>query len=140
LTPRQFHYAFTNTMSEVESLKVYERYQVPGSRSVLLEGAAANFNPRTVLRVNYANNDRAPLLFIAGGRDHLIPSSTNRSNAARYGKSTAITAFKEFPERSHFTLGQAGWEEVADHALNWASEHAVSAHERAEPARTLAAA
>jgi hypothetical protein len=24
------------------------------------------------------------------------------------------------PERSHYTLGQEGWEEVADFALDWA--------------------
>ncbi len=33
---------------------------------------------------------------------------------------------KEFPERSHFIIGQEGWEEVADYALQWAMEHAVA--------------
>ena len=28
-TPEQFHYAFTNTLSEEESAKVYERYHIP---------------------------------------------------------------------------------------------------------------
>jgi excisionase family DNA binding protein len=31
---------------------------------------------------------------------------------------------KEFPGRSHYTVGQDGWEEVADYALEWAVEHA----------------
>ena len=30
-TPKQFHYAFTNTLSEEESAKVYERYHAPAS-------------------------------------------------------------------------------------------------------------
>ena len=30
ITPEHFHYAFTNTLSEAESLVVYERYAVPG--------------------------------------------------------------------------------------------------------------
>jgi hypothetical protein len=34
--------------------------------------------------------------------------------------------YNEFPGRSHFTLGQEGWEEVADYALRWAVEHSVS--------------
>jgi pimeloyl-ACP methyl ester carboxylesterase len=127
LTPGQFHYAFTNTLSEQESRHVYDRYQVPGSRNILLEGASANFNPRTAFRVNFRNSERSPLLFIAGGRDHIIPASTNRANAAKYGKSRAITAFREFPDRSHYTLGQDGWEEVADYALGWAVEHAIPA-------------
>jgi hypothetical protein len=35
-----------------------------------------------------------------------------------------MTAYKEFPGRSHFTAGEPGWEEVADFALTWATEHA----------------
>jgi hypothetical protein len=29
-----------------------------------------------------------------------------------------------YPNRSHWTCIQAGWEEVADFALDWAAEHA----------------
>ena len=32
----------------------------------------------------------------------------------------AITAYKQFPDRSHWTCGQDGWEKVADFALDWA--------------------
>ena len=35
-------------------------------------------------------------------------------------KSKAIAAFKEFAGRSHYIVGQPGWEEVADFALDWA--------------------
>jgi len=34
--------------------------------------------------------------------------------------STAITAYKLFPGRDHFTCGGAGWEAVAGLALHWA--------------------
>jgi dienelactone hydrolase len=77
--------------------------------------------------VNFENNDRAPLLFIAGGEDHIMPASVNKSNAKRYEKSSALTEFKEFSGRSHYTVGQDGWEEVADHALAWTMEHARAA-------------
>jgi alpha-beta hydrolase superfamily lysophospholipase len=73
--------------------------------------------------VNFANDERAPLLFIAGGADHIMPAAVNKSNAEHYGKSSAHTDYKEFAGRSHFTVGQPGWEEVADYALNWANEH-----------------
>jgi hypothetical protein len=36
---------------------------------------------------------------------------------------TPGTAYKEFPGRTHYTLGQEGWEEVADYALTWATEN-----------------
>jgi pimeloyl-ACP methyl ester carboxylesterase len=123
LTPEEFHYAFTNTMTEEESRAVYDRYAVPGPGRVLFQGAFANFNPHAPTRVDFHNDHRAPLLLIAGGADHTVPAVVDRSTADHY-KSKAITEYKEFPGRSHFTLGQDGWEEVADYALDWAVEHA----------------
>jgi len=126
LTPKQFHYAFTNTLSDEESLKVYQRYHIPGPGGILFEGAMVNL-PGTALRVDYDKPDRAPLLFIAGGADHIVPPAANRSNVKLYrkSKSKAIVDYKEFPGRSHYTLGQDGWEQVADYALDWAEKNAA---------------
>ncbi|HEY7294712.1 MAG TPA: alpha/beta hydrolase [Dehalococcoidia bacterium] len=121
LTPEQFHYAFTNTLTEEESRPVYERYAIPGPGHVLFEGALANINPHSAFAVDFNKSDRAPLLFIAGGADHVVPASSNRANVKHYRKSKAITAYKEFAGRSHYTLGQDGWEAVADFALAWAT-------------------
>ena len=124
LTPAQFNYGFTNTFPSAEAQRAYEKYAIPGSRNVLLTGAFANLNPGTPLHVNFWNDRRAPLLFIAGGADHIIPASVNRHNAQKYQGSKAITEFKEYPGRSHFTMIQEGWEELADHALSWAVQNA----------------
>ncbi len=127
-TPEQFHYAFTNTLSEEESVKVYERYHIPAPGSWVFGGILANLMPgHQDTWVNFENDKRAPLLFIAGGEDHIMPASVNKSNAKHYEKSSALTEYKEFPGRSHYTVGQEGWEEVADHALTWAMEHARAA-------------
>jgi alpha-beta hydrolase superfamily lysophospholipase len=120
LSAEQFHYAFANTLSEEESQKVYERYAIPGPGRTLFQASLANFNPHAATRVDFHNDQRAPLLLIAGGKDHIAPAAVTRANAKLQSRSKAITAFKEFPERSHFTLGQEGWEEVADFALQWA--------------------
>ena len=71
----------------------------------------------------HKNDSRAPLLFIAGGEDHIMPPAVNRSNAKHY-KSETVTDYHEFPGRSHWTCAEDGWEEVADFALEWASAHA----------------
>jgi pimeloyl-ACP methyl ester carboxylesterase len=123
LTARQFHYAITNTLDEKQSDAHYERYGVPGSARILFQGAFANFSPKAATRVDFRNNDRAPLLFIAGEADHIVPPKVNKANWRLYRKSSAVTDYHEFPGRSHFIIGQEGWQEVADYALNWAETH-----------------
>ena len=125
LSFEEFQYAFTNTMTAEEARPVYDRYAVPGPGRVLFQGAFANFNPHAPTRVDFSNDDRAPLLLIAGGVDHVVPASVDASAAKHYRKSSAVTDYKEFPGRSHFTIGQEGWEEVADYALDWALAHAA---------------
>jgi pimeloyl-ACP methyl ester carboxylesterase len=121
-TPEQFHYAFTNTLSPEESAAVYERYHIPAPGRFVWDPVLANFTPgHQDTYVNFKNDDRAPLLFIAGGEDNIMPPSVNESNAKHYRHSKAVTAYKEFPGRSHYTVGQDGWEEVADYALTWAT-------------------
>ncbi|MFL5864925.1 MAG: alpha/beta hydrolase [Solirubrobacteraceae bacterium] len=127
LTGEQFRYAFANTMTDEASEEAYGRYAVPGPGRVLWQGALANFNPHTPDRVDFHNDDRAPLLLIAGGADHVVPASVDRQMAKRQGHSAAITEYREFPGRSHFTIGQEGWEEVADYALDWATAQAGDA-------------
>lgn len=129
-TPDEFHYAFTNTLTEEESRAVWDRYHIaaPGNW-VWAYGVIANFKPgHQETWVDYSA-DRAPLLFIAGGNDHIMPPAVNRSNARHYRKSPATTDLYEFPERDHWTCGAPGWEAVADHALQWALEHARPARQ-----------
>ena len=122
----QWHYAFTNTFSDEDSKALYERYHIPASGSIFWGTALANVTPGHQGNwVDYHNDKRAPLLFISGSEDHLMPPSIQRSNAKHY-KSNTITEIKEF-EGPHLMVAQPGWEEIADYALDWAVAHATGA-------------
>jgi pimeloyl-ACP methyl ester carboxylesterase len=122
-THDQWHYAFTNGFSEEESRRLYERYHIPASGMIFWGSALANIHPgKDDTWVDYKNDDRAPLLFISGSEDHLMPPSIQQSNAKHY-KSNTITEVKEF-EGPHLLPSWPGWEEVADYALDWAERHA----------------
>ena len=124
-TPEQFHYAFANTLSEEESQEVYDRYHIPAPGRLVWGGVLANFTPgHQDTYVDFRNEDRAPLLFIAGEEDNLMPPAVNESNVKHYRHTKSVTDYKEFSGRSHYTVGQEGWEEVADYALEWAVENA----------------
>ncbi|MEI5673926.1 MULTISPECIES: alpha/beta hydrolase [unclassified Nocardioides] len=126
-TEKQFHYAFTNTLDEDAAKAAYDRYAIaaPG-RWVWDYGLIANFKPgHQETWVDYDNDDRAPLLFIAGGADHIMPASVNRSNMKKYKKSASLTDFQLFEGRSHWTCAEPGWEQVADAALEWALANAA---------------
>ena len=124
-TKEQFHNAFANTLSREDSDEVYERYHIPAPGSFVWDPVLANFTPgHQDTYVDFRNEERAPLLFIAGGEDNLMPPAVNQSNAKHYRHVKSVTDYKKFPGRSHYTVGEDGWEEVADYALEWAVEHA----------------
>jgi len=118
LTPKQFHRAFANSLTETESLDAFKRYAVPAPNRVLLQTAFANFTRHTAVTVNFRNDTRAPLLLVAGGQDRVAPSSLVKANFDLYRESKAETDYKEYPEQTHFTLLQET--KVADYALGWA--------------------
>ena len=100
-THEQWHYAFTNTFSEEESRALYERYHIPASGAILFGIVLANFQPgHQASWVDYKNDDRAPLLFISGSEDNLMPPKVQQSNAKHYTSDT-LTAVKEYEGYAH---------------------------------------
>jgi alpha-beta hydrolase superfamily lysophospholipase len=118
LTAQQFRRMFTNSLTESESLEAFKRYAVPAANRVLLQTALANFTRHTATTVNFQNDTRAPLLLVAGGKDHVVPSSIVKANFDLYRESKAETDYKEFSDQAHFTLLQET--KVADYVLGWA--------------------
>jgi pimeloyl-ACP methyl ester carboxylesterase len=119
-TFEQWNYAFTNGFPEERARELYERYHVPASGGVFWDSVLANVKPgHQETWVNYKNPDRAPLLFISGSEDHLMPPKIQQSNAKHYKAEGTVTEVTEF-EGPHLLPARDGWEEVADYALDWA--------------------
>ncbi|TMR07123.1 alpha/beta hydrolase [Nonomuraea turkmeniaca] len=125
LSPKQFHYAFTNTLTPQESGVIYQRYCVPAPGRPLFQAAAANLRRHPATRVDVSHDTRAPLLLIAGGADHTVPATLVRQTYHRYRNSRAVTDYQEFARMPHFALGAPQWERVADHAIHWADRNAA---------------
>jgi pimeloyl-ACP methyl ester carboxylesterase len=121
ITKKQFHYNFANTLSRAESDVLWERYAVPAANLMLFDLATGNFNRNAPTKVDFEKPDRAPYLAIAFEKDHVVPAKAARHNTEKYKSGTV--AFTTFPGRPHFP-GVSGWEDVADYALQWATEHA----------------
>jgi pimeloyl-ACP methyl ester carboxylesterase len=132
LNEKQFHYAFANTLNRRDSDEIYRRYHVPAAGTVVFESALASLRRHPPTEVDFGNDKRAPMLFIAFGKDHVIPPKATRHNAKKYAGSRAITAYTEFPGRPHFP-GVPGWEEVADLALAWALDPSPEPVTRTSP-------
>jgi pimeloyl-ACP methyl ester carboxylesterase len=108
LTFEQWSYTFTNGLPEDEARRLYERYHIPASGEVFWGSALANIHPgKDDTWVNYDNEERAPLLFISGSDDHLMPPSIQRSNA-KHWNDNVITEVKEFDGPHLLPRGRAG--------------------------------
>ena len=124
LTPDEFRYGFGNLLSVEDSQQAYERLAIPGPGRVLFQAALSNLTPGSPAAVHPKNGKRAPLLLQANGKDHTVPAAVTKNAYKIQRKAQSPTGLKEYPDRSHYTFAQDGWEGVADDALDWATKHA----------------
>jgi pimeloyl-ACP methyl ester carboxylesterase len=114
---RHFQWAWVHTLGEPEQRSAYDQHVIPTSGRIFLQALLAPVSD--VTKVNYRNGLRGPLLIIAGGLDRTVEARMNLANFHKYARATAVTDYREFPGRTHWIVGQPGWEEVADHAMDW---------------------
>jgi non-heme chloroperoxidase len=117
LTYEQFRYAFANAVDEDEAHKLYDEFSVPGAGTPLFQAAAANLNPWTEAKVDSETPDRGPLLIIAGGRDHTVPTAIANASYKKQERNPGVTEITELEDRGHSLTIDHGWQEVADRAL-----------------------
>ena len=128
-TPEEFHYAFTNTLTEEESRKVWDRYAIAAPGNWVWEfGLFANFKPgHQDTWVDYSRRPCAAAVHRRReGPHHAAVGEQVERQALQQvaGRSPSTTSSRDA------TTGPAprpGWEAVADHALAWAREHSRTA-------------
>ncbi len=119
LTLDQFKYGWANALDEDEAERIYDEFHVPGAASVLFEGAFANTNPGTDLKVDTKNPDRGPLLLISGDDDNTVPHAIVNAEYKKQKGNPGVTELKRIPGRGHSLTIDSGWEEVANSALEF---------------------
>lgn len=119
LTEEEFRFGFTNAVPEDEARALYAKYAMPAPARPLFQAATAALNPGAETRVEVGNGSRGPLLLIAGEKDTTVPPVLVRSALKRYEGSGAVTEYKEFAGRGHSLVIDSGWQEIAEHALEW---------------------
>lgn len=115
MTRKYFSTRFAQTLPAEESDAQYDRYIVPTAGKVYWDGVFGGAGP-----ITWGSKTRAPLLLIAGGADLIADASMTRAIYEKQKRAASKTEFKLYPERSHWTCLDRGWETVADDALAWA--------------------
>jgi pimeloyl-ACP methyl ester carboxylesterase len=139
MTKAEFHYAFASSVSREDSDRIYDELHVPTAGRAFFEGITANFRPDSALKIDPRKHDRAPLLIVGSDDDNLLPLPMQRATWKFYRHSRATTEFLEMPGRSHDTVGQAGWEQVADTVLDWAVARIAAQRATSEASTSVSA-
>jgi pimeloyl-ACP methyl ester carboxylesterase len=124
LTLDQFKYGWANALSGEEAAQLHAAYHVPAPAAPIFQGANANLNPFTDLKVDTKNPARGPLLVISGEQDHTVPHALAHGSYKKQTHNPGVTEFKELPNRGHALTVDSGWREVCDTALEFVKRFA----------------
>jgi pimeloyl-ACP methyl ester carboxylesterase len=122
MTRKFFKTRFGSGLPESVKDAYFERYIVPTAGKVYWDGIVG------AAPLHWNNPDRAPLLLIAGGLDLIADASMTKANFERQKRASSVTEFKVYPDRSHTTCLEPGWEAVADAALEFGLRNARAAN------------
>ena len=125
---------FAQTIPAGQSDPLYDRYIVPTPGKLYWDGILTQSG-----KLTWDNPKRAPLLLIGGGRDLIADASMTRAIYARQRRAPSLTELRIFPDRSHWTCMDPGWEEVADLSLDWATRAVATGGNSVSPIKRTAA-
>jgi pimeloyl-ACP methyl ester carboxylesterase len=124
LTFGQFRYGWANALDEKEAKELYDTFHVPGPAGFIFQGAMANLNPWSELKVDTKSAGRGPLLLLSGEKDHTVPWAIVNSEYKKQRGNESVTEITRIPGRGHSLTIDSGWREVANHALEFVQRFA----------------
>ena len=110
---------FAQTTPAAQQQSLYDRYIVPTPGKVYWDGLL-----NAAGKIRWDNPKRAPLLLIGGGKDLIAEPAMTQAIHEKQKRAPSLTGLKIYPDRSHWTCLDPGWEQVADFALEWAIANA----------------
>ena len=120
----QFRYGWANALDEQEAKELYNTFHVPGSATLIFQGAMANTNPWSELKVDTKNPERGPMLLISGKKDRTVPWAIVNSEYKKQRGNEGVTEVARIPDRGHSLTIDSGWREVAKTALDFVKRFA----------------
>ena len=119
MSRRFFGTRFAQIVPPAQVDDMYDRYIVPTAGKIYWDGLISAAG-----KIRWDNPDRAPLLLIGGGIDLIAQAKMTKAMFEKQKQAPSKTELKIYPNRSHWTCIQPGWEQVADFALDWAAKNA----------------
>lgn len=112
----QFAKNFGNRLRDGQQEHAFEEHIVPAPGRIYYQSVFGLGSS-----IHWRNEERAPLLLLAGTEDRTVEPSMVRQNLRKYAASTALVEMQTLPGKGHFLIAETGWEKVADSTLQWAN-------------------
>jgi len=107
-------YSMLNLMPFESQKSIYDQFVFESGRAASEIGFWI-FDSKKAARVD-ESKVTCPVLIIAGEKDRIVPASITRKIAEKY---KSVSTYKEFPDHSHWVVGEPGWQEIAEYIKEW---------------------
>ena len=111
----RWKYSVVNGVTCEQQKESYYAYLVPESKRLIRDAFIS------ARKIDFTK-PHAPLLFISGSQDQMIPASQNLENFRKYETPSSITNYKDFEGSNHLIFGESMGREEADFILFWLEE------------------
>jgi pimeloyl-ACP methyl ester carboxylesterase len=107
-------YSMLNQMPSESWKSIHDQFVYESGRAAFEIGFWL-FDSKGAARVD-ESKVTCPVLIIAGEKDRIVPASITRKVAEKYKR---VSTYKEFPDHSHWVIGEPGWQEIAEYIEEW---------------------